>query len=61
MSWGYYAYVIDVDGHIRNRIEVRCGDDEGAIRCAKQLVDGYAIELWQAARMVAAFEATSRK
>jgi hypothetical protein len=56
MPWGYYAYVIGDDGHIRNRIEVRCGNDDEAKRCAEQLVDGYAIELWQETRKVATFK-----
>ena len=31
---GYYAFVIDRDGHIANRIEIRCDDDEEAKCCA---------------------------
>ena len=57
--WGYYAYVIGHDGHVQNRFEVRCDNDEEAKRQAKQLVNGHAIELWQEARMVATFEPTS--
>jgi hypothetical protein len=53
---GYYAFVIGSDGHMTNRVEIRCEDDEEAKRCAKQLVDGHAIELWQEARMIARFE-----
>lgn len=55
MAWGYYAYVIGDDGHVRNRIEVLCDNDEEAKLCAEQLVDGHAIELWQEARRIAAF------
>ena len=55
VSYGYYAYVIGDDGHIQSRIEVRCDNDEEAKRCAKQLVDGHAVELWQEARMIATF------
>jgi hypothetical protein len=55
MPRGYYAYVVGDDGHIANRIEVICETDEEAIRCAKRLVDGHAIELWQEARQVATF------
>ena len=50
---GYYAYVIGDDGHICNRIDVLCDNDEEAKRCAEQLVDGHPIELWQEARRVA--------
>ena len=54
--WGYYAYVIGHDGHVQNRVEVRCDNDEEAKRQAKQLVNGHAIELWQEARRVAIFQ-----
>ena len=54
--YGYYAYVIGDDGHVCNRIEVRCDNDDEAKRCAEQLVDGHAIELWQEARKVATFQ-----
>lgn len=56
MPWGYYAYVIGDDGHIRNRIEVHCENDADARRYAEQLVDGHIIELWQEARRVAIFQ-----
>jgi hypothetical protein len=56
MSWGYYAYVIGDDGHIVNRIDVLCDNDEEAIRCAERLVDGLAIELWQEKRRIAVFQ-----
>jgi hypothetical protein len=49
---GYYAFVIGEDGHITNRIEIICENDEEAKRCARQLVDGRAIELRQKARMI---------
>ena len=54
--WGYYAFVVDADGHIQNRVVVDCDNDDEAKRLAEQLVDGHAIELWQEARMVARFE-----
>jgi hypothetical protein len=53
---GYYAYIIGDGGHIRNRVEIICDDDEAAKRHAKQLVDGHAVELWQEARMIATFQ-----
>lgn len=56
MTFGYYAYVIGDDGHVRDRIEVLCDNDDEAKRCAEQLVDGQAIELWQEARRVATFQ-----
>ena len=53
---GYYAFVIGADGHITNRIEIICENDEEAKRWARQLVDGHAIELWQEARMIETFD-----
>jgi len=53
---GYYAYIIGDDGHIVNRVDLVCDDDEEAKRHAQQLADVHAIELWQEARMVASFE-----
>ena len=53
---GYYAYIIGDDGHIRNRVEIICDDDEDAKRCAKRLVDGHDVELWLEARKVATFK-----
>jgi predicted dinucleotide-binding enzyme len=53
---GYYAYLIDVDGHSAKRVGIVCGDDEEAKGLAEQMVDGHAIELWHEARMIAAFE-----
>ena len=53
---GYYAYLIGHDGRISKRVDLVCEDDEVAKSAAKQMVDGHAIELWQEARMIAAFE-----
>ena len=53
---GYCAFVIGEDGHITTRIEIICENDEEAKRCARQLVDGHAIELWQEARMIETFD-----
>ena len=53
---GYYAYIIGDDGHITNRVQIICDDDEEAKRCAERLVDGHAVELWQQARKIERFE-----
>ena len=53
---GYYAYIIDDDGHITNRVQIICDDDEEAKRCAERLVDGHAVELWQQARKIERFD-----
>ena len=53
---GYYAYIIDDDGHITSRVSVFGKDDAEARRLAKELVDCHAVELWQESRMVERFE-----
>lgn len=52
----YQAYVIGEDGHIVQRIDLTCADDDAARERAKALVDGRAIELWQSDRKIATFE-----
>ena len=56
MAWGYYAFALGYDGHVIDSIEIRCGDDERAIRCAKQLVERYPIEVWEEKRKVATLQ-----
>lgn len=46
----YRAYVIGPDGHVRDRVDFWCRDDDAAKERAKQLVDGYDVELWQLKR-----------
>jgi hypothetical protein len=53
---GYRAYVIGRDGHIQDRIDLFCDNDDEAKERAKQLVDGYAVELWDEGRQIAVFE-----
>ena len=43
----YRAYIMGPDGHVQNRVDLQCTDDAEAIKLAKQLVDGYDVELWQ--------------
>ena len=52
----YRAYVIGADDHIINRVDIRCSDEEEARRLAKVVVDGHAVELWQAGRFIERFE-----
>jgi hypothetical protein len=52
MTAGYFAYLIGDDGHIRNRVEIACDDEGEARRCAKMLLDGHAVELWQESRLI---------
>jgi hypothetical protein len=48
----YRAYIMGPDGHVQNRVELRCDDDAETIRLAEQLVDGRDIELWQLDRHI---------
>lgn len=52
----YRAYIMGADGHILNRIDLLCADDDDATEQAKQLVDGHDVELWQFARKIAEFK-----
>jgi hypothetical protein len=52
----YRAYVIGPDGHITNRIDIRCVDEKEARRLAQRVVDGHAVELWQADRFIQRYE-----
>jgi hypothetical protein len=53
----YRAYFIGKDGHIENRIDLVCADDDAAKKRAKLLLDfdGHDIELWQRDRKIATF------
>ena len=39
----YRAYVIGPEGHIFNRVDIRCSDENEARRLAKIAVDGHAM------------------
>jgi hypothetical protein len=52
----YRAYVLGEDGHITNRVDIRCSDEIEARRLAKVAVDGHAVELWQFDRFIERFE-----
>jgi hypothetical protein len=51
-----YAYFIGDGGHITSRVTILAINDEEAKERAKQLVDGYAVELWQEGRKIAIFD-----
>jgi hypothetical protein len=51
----YRVYMIGEDGHFFKAINLICADDAAAIESAKQLMDGYDLELWQLDRKVARF------
>lgn len=54
---GYRTYLIGADGHIQQRIDLLCENDEAAKEQAEQLVDGHDVELWHLNRRICAFKA----
>jgi hypothetical protein len=52
----YRAYLVGHDGHFSEAVPLVCGDDDEAMKKAKQLVDGHDVELWQRDRKIATFE-----
>jgi hypothetical protein len=41
-------------------VDLVCDDDDGAKKCARQMVDGHDVELWEHDRRVAKFDAHSK-
>ena len=41
----YCIYTLDENGHVTNRLVVRCPNDEVAKQCAKRFIDRQDIEL----------------
>jgi len=52
----YRAYTVGYDRHFSDYEARTCEEDRDAIEWAKQLVKGYAIELWCGERFVAKFD-----
>jgi len=52
----YRAYVIGPNGHITNRIDLRCYNEKEARRLAKIAVDDHPVELWETDRFIERFE-----
>ena len=52
---GYYAYIIGLDGHIINRVDLAFDNEEDAAERARGLVDAHDVELWQRNRKIATF------
>ena len=57
----YRAYFVGPDGHVQNRVDLQCADDVEAIKLAKQLVDGYDVELWHLDRHIETFRHTAER
>jgi hypothetical protein len=55
----YRAYVLGRDGHFIKAVDIVCDDDEAARKQAQRLVGDFDVELWQQARRVDKFEASS--
>jgi hypothetical protein len=52
---GFYAYIVDPNGHVVSRVDLELESEEAAKERAKQLVDGHDVELWQRDRKIATF------
>jgi hypothetical protein len=52
----YQAHFIGRDGHFMKTVDLICDDDDGARKCALQMVDGHDVELWEHDRRIAKFE-----
>jgi hypothetical protein len=56
----YRVYVTTIDGHITAPATlIACDNDQEAIGKAKQFVNGRAVELWEGARFIVRFPASS--
>ena len=44
---GFYAYIVDQEGHVINRVDLALEKEEHAAEHAKRLVNGHDVELWQ--------------
>jgi hypothetical protein len=53
---GFYAYVVDQNGHVLNRVDLAFESEDDARERAKSLVDGHDVELWQRDRKIATFK-----
>ena len=53
---GFYAYIVDQEGHVINRVNLAFEKEEDAAEHAKRLVDGHDVELWQRDRKIAIFK-----
>jgi hypothetical protein len=54
----YRVYQVGLDGHFINFHAFACKDDVEAIARARQLIDGYDVEVWSCERFVIKLEST---
>jgi len=52
----YRAYFIHGDGQFMKAVDLVCDDDDGARICARKMVDGHDVELWQHDRRIEKFK-----
>lgn len=52
----YRIYIIGPDGHVIGRTDLLCEDEDAAKERARQLLDGYDLEVWQGSRRLASFK-----
>jgi hypothetical protein len=50
---GFYAYIVDREGHVINRVDMALEKEEDAAERAKRLVDRHDVVLWQRDRKIA--------
>lgn len=55
----YRAYLLGIEGHIRERVELESETDEEAVAKARRHFNGGAIEVWQGVRIVAKLDGGS--
>ena len=53
---GFYAYIVDQEGHVVKRVDLALEREEDAAEHAKRFVDGHDVELWQRDRKIATFK-----
>lgn len=52
----YRVFVLGTDGHVKARHDLHCATEDEAKERAKQLVDGYDVELWHRDKKIATFK-----
>jgi hypothetical protein len=55
-SSGYRAFLLGPDGHVVDRVDLFCRDENEAKQKAQELAKNCPVELWQCARKIAKFE-----
>jgi hypothetical protein len=52
----YRAYLLGPDGHIVDRVDLLCADENTAKQKAEDLAEDCVVELWQGARKIAVYQ-----